>query len=68
MTVAVLLLVPRRFWSAVLAGNYLSELASHVVLAERPATAVGVAFSDTVGPLVGAPLVRRWGRPWSRWD
>jgi signal transduction histidine kinase len=60
VTLAALLLVPRRWRPAVLAATYLSELVSHFILHETVATAFGLALSNTVGPAVGAALIRRW--------
>ncbi len=60
ITVAALLLVPRRLWPVVLAATYLSELCSHFVLGEAVLSGFGMALADTAGPAVGALLVLRW--------
>ena len=60
VTVAALLLAPRRLRPVVLAATYSAELVSHFALHERMATAFGLALSDTIGPALSAWLVRRW--------
>ena len=60
VTVAALLLAPRRLRPVVLAATYCAELASHFVLHEMVLTAFGLALSNTAGPALSAWLVRRW--------
>ena len=60
VTVAALLLAPRRLRPVVLAATYCTELVSHFAFHEMAATALGLALSDTVGPALSAWLVRRW--------
>jgi signal transduction histidine kinase/integral membrane sensor domain MASE1 len=60
VTLAALLLVPRRLWPVVLAATYLSELTSHFVLGEGVLSGFGMALADTVEPAVAALLVLRW--------
>ena len=65
VTVAALLLVPRRWWPVVLAAAFGSELAAHVILGEVAGTAIGSALAHTAEPALGAALVLRTlgGRP-----
>jgi signal transduction histidine kinase len=65
VTVAVLLLVPRRWWPVVLAAAFSSELAARVILGEAAGTALGAALASTAEPALGAVLVLRalGGRP-----
>jgi len=65
VTVAALLLVPRRWWPVVLAGAFGSELAADVILGEAAGTAIGSALATTAEPALGAVLVLRAldGRP-----
>jgi signal transduction histidine kinase len=65
VTVAVLLLVPRRWWPVVLAAAFSAELAAHVILGEAAGTAIGAALASTAEPALGAVLVLRalGGRP-----
>ena len=60
VTVAVLLLVPRRLWPVVLAATFTAELVGNVFLHEVAGTAIGSALANTVEPLLGAWLVLRW--------
>jgi len=65
VTVAVLLLVPRRWWPVVLAAAFGSELAAHVILGEVAGAAIGSALASIAEPALGAVLVL-WalgGRP-----
>jgi signal transduction histidine kinase len=57
VTVAVLLLVPRRWWPVVLAATFASELAADLILGEVTVTAIGSALANTVEPVLGATLV-----------
>ena len=60
VTVAALLLLPRRLWPVVLAAAFASELAADLMLGEMAATAAGSALAGTAGPAAGAALVLRW--------
>ena len=60
VTVAALLLLPRRWWPVVLAAAFCSELAADLVMGEAAVTAVGSAVAVTAGPAVGAGLVLAW--------
>ena len=66
VTVAALLLLPRRLWPVVLAAAFCSELAADLVLGETVVTAVGSAVAGTAGPAVGAAMLLAWagGPPW----
>jgi signal transduction histidine kinase len=66
VTVAALLLLPRRLWPLVLAAAFASELAADLVLGEPVITAVGSAVAGTAGPVVGAAMLLVWagGPPW----
>ena len=57
VTVAVLLLVPRRWWPVVLAATFASELAADLILGEVTVTAIGSALANTAEPALGAALV-----------
>lgn len=57
---AVLLLVARRRWPMVIVATYLTELTAHFLLDERTLTAFGLAASDTIGPIVGVLVIRRY--------
>jgi PAS domain S-box-containing protein len=57
VTVAALLVSPRRLWPVVLAATYASEFLSHVALGEAVVNWFGLSFADTVSPLVAASLV-----------
>jgi len=57
VTVALLLLVPRRSWPVVLAATFLAELAGNFLIGEVVLTAVGSALSNTVEPALGALVV-----------
>jgi signal transduction histidine kinase len=65
VSVAVLLLVPRRWWPVVLAAAFGSELAAGVILGEVAGTAIGAALASIAEPTLGAVLVLRalGGRP-----
>jgi signal transduction histidine kinase len=65
VTVAALLLVPRRWWPVVLAAAFGSELAADVILGVVAGTAIGSALAHTAEPALGAALVLRTlgGRP-----
>lgn len=60
VTVAVLLLVPRRAWPVVLGATFIAELVGNVFLHEVAGTGIGSALANTVEPLLGATLVMRW--------
>lgn len=60
VAVAVLLLVQRRRWPMVILASYLTELVAHFMLHERLVTAFGLATSDTVGPIIGVLVIRRY--------
>ena len=60
VTVAALLLLPRRWWPVVLAAAFCSELAADLVMGEAAVTAVGSAVAVTAGPAVGAGVVLVW--------
>jgi signal transduction histidine kinase len=65
VTVAALLLVPRRWWPVVLAAAFSSELAAHLIVGEVAGTAIGSALASIAEPALGAVLVL-WalgGRP-----
>ena len=57
VTVAALLLLPRRWWPLVLAAAFCSELAADLVMGEAAVTAAGSAVAVTAGPAVGAGVV-----------
>ena len=59
VTVAALLLVPRRWWPIVLAATFVSELAADLILGEGAVTAIGSALANTAEPLLGAVVVLR---------
>src|ERR687884_2126057 len=59
VTLAALLLLPTARWRLVAAATFLAELVSHQVLGENLVTGVGLAASNTLGPLAGAYVVRR---------
>ena len=59
VTVAALLLVPRRWWPVVLAAAFGSELAADMILGEVAGTAIGSALASTAEPALGAALVLR---------
>lgn len=59
VTVAALLLVPRRWWPVVLAATFASELTADLILGEAAATAIGSALANTAEPALGATLVLR---------
>ncbi|MGH3277821.1 MAG: MASE1 domain-containing protein [Trebonia sp.] len=59
VTVAVLLLVPRRWWPVVLSATFAAELAADLILREFAVTAIGSALANTAGPALGASLVLR---------
>jgi len=60
VTVAALLLVPRRWWPVVLAAAFCSELAADLVLGETVVTAVGSAMAGVAGPAAGAGVFGAW--------
>jgi integral membrane sensor domain MASE1 len=60
VTVAALLLLPRRWWPVVLAAAFCSELAADLVLGETTATAVGSAVAGAAGPAAGAMMLLAW--------
>ena len=57
VTVAALLLVPRRWWLVVLVATFASELAADLILGEATAAAAGSALANTAEPVLGAALV-----------
>jgi signal transduction histidine kinase len=57
VTLAVLLLTAYRMWPLIAGATFLAELGSHVALHEPLVTGVGLAASNTIGPLAGAWLV-----------
>lgn len=57
VTVAVLLLVPRRWWPVALVATFASELAADMILGEVAGTAIGSALANTAEPVLGAALV-----------
>ena len=57
VTVAALLLVPRRWWPIVLAATFASELAADLILGEVAVTAIGSALANTAEPVLGAVVV-----------
>ena len=59
VTVAALLLVPRRWWPVVLAATFATELAADLILGEVVVTAIGSALANTAEPALGASLVLR---------
>jgi hypothetical protein len=56
VTVAALLLLPRRWWPVVLAAAFCSELAADLVLGETAVTAAGSAVAGAAGPAAGAAV------------
>jgi len=60
VTVAALLLVPRRWWPVVLAAAFSSELAADLVLGETAVTAVGSAVAGAAGLAAGAGVFLAW--------
>ncbi len=59
VTVAALLLVPRRWWPVVLAAAFASELTADLILGEVAVTATGSALANTAEPVLGAVVVLR---------
>jgi len=57
VTVAALLLVPRRWWPVVLAAAFGSELAARMIVGEVAGTAIGSALAHPAEPVLGAVLV-----------
>ena len=60
ITVAALLLLPRRWWPVVLAAAFCSELAADLAMGEAVVTAAGSAVAVTAGPATGAGVVLAW--------
>ena len=60
VSAAVLLLVARRRWPMVITATYLTELCAHFLFHERVITAIGLAASDTLGPVIGVLVIRRY--------
>ncbi|HET7486991.1 MAG TPA: diguanylate cyclase [Acidimicrobiales bacterium] len=63
LTVAVLLLRPRREWPALLAAVFVAELVVDVAHGFGVGPSLGYAVANCVEPLVGALLVRRFVGP-----
>jgi signal transduction histidine kinase len=57
VTLAALLLTASRRWPLIAGATFLAELGSHISLHEPLLTGVGLAASNTIGPLAGAWLV-----------
>src|SRR4051794_40405753 len=57
VTLAALLLTAFRSWPLIAGATFLAELGSHVSLQEPLLIGVGLAASNTIGPLAGAWLV-----------
>ena len=60
VTVAALLLLPRRWWPVVLAAAFCSELAADLVMGETAVTAAGSAVAGAAGPATGAAVFLAW--------
>ena len=60
VTVAALLLLPRRWWPVVLAAAFGSELAADLVMGEAAVTAAGSAVAGAAGPAAGAGVFGAW--------
>jgi signal transduction histidine kinase len=60
VTVAALLLLPRRWWPVVLAAAFCSELAADLVLGETAVTSAGSAVAGAAGPAAGAGVFLAW--------
>ena len=64
VTVAALLLLPRRLWALALSAVFASELAADLLLGEAIATAAGSAIAVISGPTAGVSLALAGsGRP-----
>lgn len=63
LTLAVLLLVPTRSWGWVLGGVVLAELSGDLAWGYGLDVSLGFTLGNTLGPLVGAVLLRRAGNP-----
>ena len=60
VTVAALLLLPRRLWPVIFAAAFASQLAFGLVAREAVVTSVGSAVASTVEPAVGAVVLLAW--------
>ena len=60
VTVAALLLLPRRWWPVALAAAFCSELAADLVMGETAVTAAGSALAGAAGPAAGAAVFLAW--------
>ena len=60
VTLAALVLLPRRLWLLVLAAAFCGQLGVSVGLGVAGAAAVGSAAASAVGPLAGAAAVLKW--------
>ncbi len=60
VTIAALLLLPRRWWPVVLAAAFCSELAADLLMRETAVTAVGSAVAGAAGPAAGAGVLLAW--------
>ncbi|TVR18868.1 MAG: EAL domain-containing protein [Nitriliruptor sp.] len=63
LSLAVLLLVPTRRWGWVIAGVAVAELAGSLAWGFPLAPSLWWMVANSVGPLVGAALLRRYGNP-----
>ena len=59
VTLAAFLLGPTRRWPVVALATFAAEDLSHFVLHESALTGVGLALSNTIGPMIGAWVVLR---------
>ncbi len=62
LTLASMVLLPRRFWPVVIAAIFVAEIAVDLRHGLTLATAMGWALANSVEPLVGASLLRRFQR------
>lgn len=60
VTIAALLLLPRRLWPLVLATAFASEMAVGLVLGKTVTIVAGSAVAITAGPVVGVVVLLAW--------
>lgn len=63
VTLGALMLVPTRRWGWILAGVAVAELVGDLAWGYPLSAGLGWALSNTLEPLVGAVLLRRFGNP-----
>ncbi|HET9442424.1 MAG TPA: diguanylate cyclase [Acidimicrobiales bacterium] len=61
LSVAALLLRPRREWPALLAAVFAAELAVDLATGFHPVAALGFGVANCAEPLLAAVLLQRWG-------